>query len=510
MRRAPARRWWSPAALVAGALPALAFPAPALWWLAFAALVPWLLLLRAAPDGRRAAWFGWLGGTGFVLATHHWLAPHLHVFLLPLAALLGALWAPWGALAHRLLADRTGVEGSAAGGAGPDGRRRTGAAVVVLPSAWLVVELIRSWEYAGGPWGLLGASQWSWEPGLRLASLGGVWLVGWLIVAVNVGIAALLARTAPRPVRGTAAAALGCCALVIAGAWLAVEPPRTTGAVRVAVVQPGELSEPGPRFDRGVELTRTLAGRDVDLVVWAESSVGFDLSARDDLTDRLAAVSADVDAPLLVNVDARRVDGPGIVKSSVLVDTGGLSGDRYDKMRLVPFGEYVPLRSVLGWATEVGRAADVDRVRGTEPVVMSAGGVRVGPLICFETAFPDMSRHLVREGAQVLVGQSATSSFQGTWAPRQHASLAALRAAETGRPMVHATLTGITAVHGPDGARVGPRLESDRSATHVYAVPLATGRTFSVRAGDWVALGSLGVVGAAAVVLVSRRAAGRP
>ncbi|MCC3776824.1 apolipoprotein N-acyltransferase, partial [Streptomyces sp. UNOB3_S3] len=96
--------WWRAGlAVLAGALPALAFPAPSLWWLAWVALVPWMLLIRAAPTPRRAAVEGWLGGAGFLLAVHHWLLPSLHVFILVLAALLGLLWAPWGLIVHRLL-----------------------------------------------------------------------------------------------------------------------------------------------------------------------------------------------------------------------------------------------------------------------------------------------------------------------------------------------------------------------------------------------------------------------
>jgi apolipoprotein N-acyltransferase len=185
-------------------------------------------------------------------------------------------------------------------------------------------------------------------------------------------------------------------------------------------------------------------------------------------------------------VDARRSDRPGIYKSSVLVGPEGPTGDRYDKMRLVPFGEYVPARSLLGWATSVGKAAGEDRMRGTEQVVMNVGdGLRIGPMVCFESAFPDMSRHLARDGADLLLAQSATSSFQQSWAPEQHASLAALRAAETGRPMVHATLTGVSAVYGPSGERVGSWLGTDASASAVYDVPLAHGVTPYARFGEW-------------------------
>ncbi|MEV3988195.1 apolipoprotein N-acyltransferase [Streptomyces sp. NPDC049837] len=479
--------WWRGAAAVAaGALPALAFPAPSLWWWAYVALVPWMLLIRTAPTGRRAVLDGWLGGLGFMLAVHHWLMPSLHVFILLLAALLGLLWAPWGPLVRRMLA-------------GTPSRARAAGALVVVPSGWLMVELVRSWEGLGGPWGLLGASQWQVSPALRVASLGGVWLVTLLVVAVNTAVTLLVSV---RSLRTTAVAGLAVCAVAIgAAAWWA-QAPQPTGHVRVAVVQPGVINGVGGaerRFARGVELTRELAGReDVDLVVWGESSVGADLTARPEYTRRLAALSRDVGAEVLVNVDARRSDRPGIHKSSVLVGPEGTTGDRYDKMRLVPFGEYIPFRSVLGWATSVGKAAAEDRRRGDGPVVMTVGerGLRLGPLVCFESAFPDMSRHLAGEGAQVLVAQSATSTFQDSWAPGQHASLAALRAAETGRPMVHATLTGVSAVYGPDGGRVGSPLGTEASTAAVYEVPLAGGTTPYVRFGDWPVYGALAVLAA--------------
>ncbi|AXG76732.1 apolipoprotein N-acyltransferase [Streptomyces paludis] len=507
-------RWWRGAAAAgAGALPALAFPAPSLWWSAYAALVPWMLLVRSAPTARRAALEGWLGGLGFMAAVHHWLLPSLHVFLVVLAALLGLLWAPWGVLVRYALGGTPSV-------------RRAGAAVAVVPSGWLMVELARSWEGLGGPWGLLGAGQWEVSPALRLASVGGVWLVSLLVVAVNTALVVAIAVAGARRV---GAGALVLCAVVVGSVevWLprpsGLPEPSSTGSgtagsgsasasapVRIAVVQPGVVA-PGVvdgadsverRFARGEALTRTLAGQDLALVVWGESSVGADLATRPDLAARLAVLSRRVGAPLLVNVDARSTDAAGrtgVFKRAALVGPAGPTGDTYDKMRLVPFGEYVPARSALGWVTSVGRAAGEDRVRGTGQVVMvlpgeGRGGPRVGPLICFETAFPDMSRRLVREGAQVLVGQSSTSSFQGSWAPEQHASLAALRAAETGRPMVHATLTGVSAVFGPDGERVGGAIGTDRSAAAVFDVPPGGGTTAYVRFGDWAVYGALAVL----------------
>lgn len=496
----PASPWWrGVAAVLAGALLALAYPAPSLWWFAYGALVPWLLLIRSAPTAGRAALDGWLGGLAFMVAVHHWLLPSLHVFTVLIAALLGLLWAPWGVLVRRML------------GGSPSPRRAV-AALVVVPSGWLMCELVRSWEGLGGPWGLLGSSQWQVEPALRLFSVGGVWLVSLLVVAVNTGLVLLLVVPSARiaAVAGLAAVAVGA-----GSVWLWAPRPQPAGQTRIAVVQAGIVNGIGSvdrRFAREEELTRSLAGQDVDLVVWGESSVGRDLADRPELADRLAALSRLVGADILVNVDARRSDRPGIFKSSVLVGPRGPTGDRYDKQRLVPFGEYVPARSVLGWATSVGKAAGEDRMRGDRQVIMPVGdGLRVGPLVCFESAFPDMSRKLADDGAQVLLAQSATSTFQDSWAPDQHASLAAVRAAETGRPMVHATLTGVSAVHGPDGHRVGAPLGTDRSAAAVYEVPLATGTTPYVRYGDWAVYGALAVLAALVAVetLRLRRSAPR-
>ncbi|GAU70997.1 apolipoprotein N-acyltransferase [Streptomyces sp. NBRC 110611] len=497
----PRARWlaspWGrgTAVVLAGAVPALTFPAPSWWWLAFLALVPWLLLVRSAPTYRRAALDGWLGGTGFMLAVHHWLLPNLHVFILVLALLLGALWAPWGLLVRALLG-------------GAPGAGRCAAALVLVPSGWMMVELVRSWEYLGGPWGLLGASQWQVPPALRLASIGGVWLVSLLIVVVNTALAELLACPQARL---PAVAGLLVCALAGTAVWFWAPVPRPAGTVRIAVVQPGLTGTPTERLARSEELTRSVAGRGVRLVVWGESSLYQDPADHPALAARLAALSRRTGAMLLVNADAPRNGGPGIYKSAELIGPAGPTGDRYAKMRLVPFGEYIPLRSVLGWATKVGKAAATDRIRGPHPVVMpvaAAGGLRIGPLVCFESAFPDMSRHLARSGARVVVAQSSTSTFQESWAPGQHASLGALRAAETWRPMVHATLTGVSAVYGPRGERLGARLGTDRSAAAVYDLPLAAGTSPYVRFGDWAVHGALGAL-VLAGAYVGIRALGR-
>jgi apolipoprotein N-acyltransferase len=444
--------------LLAGALPVLTFPRPGLDWLAWVALMPGLLLARSAPDGREAAKRGWWFGGGFIVAALYWLVPTIGPGLLLLAVAAGALWAPWGYAAWVLM--RPG---------------RLLAAVVVVPSVWLAAEWARSWQALGGPWALYGATQWRHPAVLGLASLGGVWLVTFALVAVNTALAiAVSTRSAP---------ALLLAALVAAAGPVAYTPWSTSAGrpLTVALVQPGVLVGTGPRFAAGERITATLPR--ADLVVWGESSVGFDLRRRPDLVARLVTL-AGAHGPLLVNEDARDAQGR-ISKSAVLVGPDGVEA-RYVKNRLVPFGEYVPLRTALGWLTHISQAAKQDRVPGTGVVLMHTGsGVTFGPLICFESTFPDLGREVVRRGAQMIVYESATSSFQDSWAPPQHAALGAVRAAETGRPVVQAALTGVSAAFDPRGRRLAWS-DTPRRGSVVVTLPPSQGRTPYDRFGDFV------------------------
>jgi apolipoprotein N-acyltransferase len=476
------------AALAAGAAPVLAFPEPGLAALAWVALVPWLLVVRSAPTAREAAVLAWCGANGFLLVTHHWLTPNLGPALLLVTALVGLLWLPVGIAVHALLGGRPSV-------------RRTAAACVVVPSTWVIVESVRSWSSLGGPWGLLGTTQWEVGSQLSLAALGGVWLLSFVVVAANVAVVGALvaAGWSARTVSVGAAAA----ALAAGPLWDSVRTQPVGGrSLQVAVVQPGVVHGAADRLSEGERLTGLLS-RPVDLVVWGESSIGFDLERRADLLRRVQELSARTGAPLLVNVDAR-VAGGQISKRSVLADASGLHGS-YEKTRLVPFGEYVPFRRALGWVTGISEAAQEDRRRGGGPRLLSAGAVRIAPLVCFESAFPDLARRAVVAGADVVVYQSSTSTFQGSWAPEQHASLAAVRAVEVGRPVVHATLTGVSAAYDARGRRLLWLGTSRRTASQV-ALPLTGGRTPFVRYGDWVLATAWTVVATALATATLRQA----
>jgi apolipoprotein N-acyltransferase len=473
-----------------GAGPSLAFPHPSLWWLAAIGLMPVLVVVRAAPTPREAALRGWWAGGGFAFAAHHWLVPNVGPFVVPLAALVGAPVAAWAWAAWHLL----GATRSA---------RDVATSSAVLASGWVLYEVARSWEPLGGPWNLLGASAWQTGWLLSLAALGGVWLISFVLVAINVAVVHVVLAGIPRPVR-TAGAGLAVVLVGLTGLWSAARPdPEGDRLVRVLGVQPGVIHDVEERFTASEVATLAAADAEPDLVVWGESSVGLDLETSPEHLRRVQHASRAVGAEVLVNVDARRGPG-GIFKSTLLVDSDGIR-DRYDKMRLVPFGERIPLRPVFSWVELLPRAPQEDRQRGDGLVLLRTEPAVVGPLVCFESAFPDMARRLAADGAELIVVQSATSTFQQSWTPAQHASLAALRAVETGRPVLHATLTGTSAAFDATGHRL-MWFDTSQQGSYVIDVPLASWRTPYVRAGDWVPLMSAAVVAAAAAVSVLRRA----
>ena len=482
-------------ALLAGALPVLAFPAPNLEFLGWIGLVPGLLLMRGAPSRREAAVRAWWFGTGYLLVAMYWLLPNLGPAVPLIAIALGFLWTAVGVSAWSLLRP-------------PVSWRRALAALAVVPSAWLLTEWIRSWQALGGPWAVLGATQWQHPAILALAAAGGVWLVTIALVVANTGIViALVARGLPRLIGLAAALA----AAVAGPAIFALTPPPAAARhVTVALVQPGILNGPAQRVSADVQLTEGPAWR-ADLIVWGESSVGYDLAASPRLVGRLERLSSAVGAQLLVSQDALNAAG-NKSKVAVLIGPAGVQGS-YVKTRLVPFGEYVPFRSALGWLSGISKAAAQNMVPGTGAHVLhatlrSGQPLTIGVLICFESAFPDMSRVDTDHGAQLIIYQTADSTFQGSWELAQHASLSALRAAETGRPVVQAALTGDSVAFDARGRLLASAGPSRRGAIVVsLALPPASARTLYDRLGDYVPWTAIGILVLAALLALAR---GRP
>jgi apolipoprotein N-acyltransferase len=461
-----------------GASLGLAFPEAGLWWWAYLGLVPLVALISTAPDRSEALWRCWSGGCGFFLVLYHWLMAHLSVFALPLVLVMGLAWLPWGLAAWWLLRE-------------PRSAGRAAAAIVVVPSAWVLTEYLRSWHRLGGSWGVLGTSQWQVRPVLAVAALGGVWALSFLVLATGTALGvAVVPRVGGRVRVGAVAVA----AVLVGGAvayGLGRSEPELTGTLRIGGVQPGVVHDRPARLAAHEDLSRDLAGSEVDAVVWGQSSLGFDLETEAWARERVLALARELDRPVLVNIDARRPDGE-ISKTLVVVRPGGV-GESYTKQRLVPFGEYIPLRPLFGWVERFTEAAEEDRVPGTGLISFTLGPARVGPLISYESTFPDMRRTHARAGVDVTLVQAAATTFQGTWALPQQASFEAVRAVESGRPAVLVAVSGTSAAFDSRGRRLA-WIDQHETGTWTVDVPLASEETLFVRWGDWVPATCLVVV----------------
>ncbi len=486
------------ATLLSGGIPVLAFPQANLEFLGWVGLVPGLALMQAAPTRREAVVRGCWFGTGYLLAAMYWLAPNLGPALLLVCIVLGLLWSAVGLAVWGLLRP-------------PVSWRRAVAALLVVPSCWLVTEWIRSWQGIGGPWAVLGASQWQHPVFLALAAAGGVWLVTFALVAANIGI--LIAVTG----RAAAARAVGVAGVVIAVlagplVFALTAPPPVAGHLAVALVQPGLEGSPAPRLAASERLTAAAAGR-ANLYVWGESSVGYYIADYPRMKATLERLSKSAGAEILLNQDALNTAGQKS-KQAVLISSAGVQGT-YVKTRLVPFGEYIPFRSVLGWLSKISKAAAQNVVAGHGARVLHATlpdgrKLTIGVLICFESAFPDMSRVDTDHGAQVIFYQTSDSTFQGSWAPAQHAALSAVRAAETGRPVAQAALTGDSAAFDDRGRQLAWAGTSYRGVILArLALPAQSSRTLYDRLGDYVPWTAVGIAALAALIGLAGMRPGR-
>src|SRR6516225_3349255 len=239
--------------LLCGALLVLTFPAVNFGYLAWFGLVPGLVLIVRSPTAREGGIRAWWLGAGYLIAALYWMAPEIGPAVLLVGAVFGVLWVPFGVAAVKLLRP-------------PLSWPRALAALVVVPSCWLLTEWLRSWQALGGPWAVFGVSQWQHPAVLALAAVGGVWLISFALVLTNVAIVlaiGALPRVFSTPVRPPIAMLGAAAALVSVGAGpLAFALTPASPAVRqatVAMVQPGMVSNDSLRADASERLTAQLS-----------------------------------------------------------------------------------------------------------------------------------------------------------------------------------------------------------------------------------------------------------
>jgi apolipoprotein N-acyltransferase len=501
-------------AAVSGLLLTAAFPRIDLDVMAAVALIPLLLTLREGVSFRHGFALGFTTGVVHNLTLMYWTAETMHTYgYLPwyLSVPVFILFSMYLALYPALFTALTG---------------RLTPRPWMMPAAaavfWTAMEFLRSHLLTGFPWALLGHALYDRPMLIQIADTFGVYGVSFLLVLVNgalaIGILAAGKRSwCGRPVAPRAALAVGgttvvlVAAAVIYGAFRiqSIETRAAAApAIRVAVIQ-GDIRqdvkwdirfrlETTGIYDR---LSLSAARHGADLIVWPETATPFfygldlGLTARVQKTIRTAGVPFLIGSPRV----APGPNGDAYYNSAYLIGPDARTLGRYDKVHLVPYGEYVPLRR---WMPFIGKlVAQVgDFSAGRKGRVLTWDHHRLGPLICYELIFPELARAMVRNGAQLLVNITNDAWFGRSSAPFQHFSTAVFRAIETRRAVARAANTGISGFVDPAG-RILDATPLMARTYRIHRLPLLNLRSPYVRIGDafaWICLAAtLAMAGAA-------------
>jgi len=486
------------------------FPLPQLYWLCWVAFAPLLVaLLRARRpetlqlDGDvrwlpaspwQAFTLCFVSGIIWYAGTCYWIYDTMHqygglsvfaglVVLFAFCCYLGLYHGAFGLLFALAVGHRS----------------RSLRALIFAPVLWVAVELART-RITGFPWNLLGIAQVDNVPLARIATIAGVYGLSFEIMLVNTAFAA--AFLVKREKRNyLLIATLGAAVVLQGGRWLPL--PAASTDHQALLVQQNIPASSGSTwtkeyFDgtlRDLSWISTRppgvpAGQRFDLVVWPESPAPF-YSNDPYFRAQLSAVAQQTQTWMIsgaIGIETdRAVPGkePRAFNSALLVTPGGEIVHRYDKVHLVPFGEYVPFRTVMPFMDMLTKEVG-DFERGKSRAPLQAGNTNIGLFICYESIFPDEVRQTAREGAQVLVNISNDGWYGDSGAYAQHLQQTRMRAVENGRWLLSGTNTGVTASIDPYG-RVVARAERKIRTSLAAAYSLSTETTFYTRHGDWFA-----------------------
>ena len=512
-------------AAASGGLQVLIFPTPGLYFLCWLALAPLLLAVLRQPAVEvlgpgesagsisllRGFLLGYSAGVIWYAGSCYWVFHVMHVYgglssavaagiLFLFCLYLGVYHGLFGLLLVRVSRESGGIA----------------RALLLAPFLWVAVELARA-RITGFPWDLLGTSQVDNIPLTRLATLTGVYGLSFVIVVVNTIFAA--AFLFPQHRRRLAAVAVASALSLQMGSFSRPAPvPATHSAVLVqpdlAILEPDQWTE--ERFDQTlVKISQLSRKREASvspsphLIIWPESPAPFFVNDPK-LNAALATLAHDQSSYVLAGViGLSAAPHPGgaykVFNSAELYGPGGLPLDRYDKIHLVPFGEYVPFKRLFSFAGKLTREVS-DFSRGTQrkvmtlaaapaegvamehmhhgPAAVSGPGHKLGVFICYESVFPDEVREFAAHGAEVFVNISNDGWFGHSGAPGQHLNMARMRAIENHRWLLRATNSGITVSIDPYG-RVVTRAARDLPLGTVVPYSFESGTTFYTRHGDW-------------------------
>jgi apolipoprotein N-acyltransferase len=392
--------------------------------------------------------------------------------------------------------------------------RRVGARGLLLaPAAWMAGEFARGHVLGGFPWVPLGGAVITLVPVAQLASLFGVYGLSGFLIALSTLIAVAVtasgrqrAWTAGAAVVLLAGVSLWGSARVADGRLTREGTPLTVGLIQPNISQqdkwnPALVGEIERRF---TTLTRRAVADGAQAVLWPESSTPYLFNEDAVHAETVRQLVRESGVPLLFGTDEiERGSPPRYYNSAFVLDPTGAVAAVYRKMRLVPFGEYVPLRDLLFFVSPLVEAVS-DFSPGTQVTMLPIGEHMASAAICYEVVYPHLIREGVLNGAELLTTITNDAWYGTSSAPYQHFALASMRAIEQGRYLARAANTGISGIVDPYGrAVVTTRMFEEAVVT--ADVRFLQGYTLYATIGDAVSLASLGLAIAVGAWLVATR-----
>ncbi len=332
------------------------------------------------------------------------------------------------------------------------------ATMVGLAGLWVLIEWTRTWLLTGFPWLPLSVSQWERSSVLQIASFTGAWGISFVLVAMNIGFSAMAHSLFSGQGGWNFRRPEFLLALFMAMACVSIHVQETfqrgrytVPLARVAFVQPyiPQTLKWDPAAGRSIldtlqSTTMAAAATGPDLILWPEASTPWAVQGDSNMQAFVETLARRANVPLLIgSIAVENNDQPNELwlNAAFVVDpVAGVQTDYYAKRHLVPFGEYVPLRPLLGWLSKIVPVGDDDFSPGEDssPLVLSTpnGPITVGSLICYEDIFPTLARYSTLAGSDVLAVLTNNAWYGEGGAAHQHAAHAVLRAVETRRPVL--------------------------------------------------------------------------
>lgn len=477
-----------PLALLSGVLLAVSFPRfgyPAFGWIALTPLLVALVPSSRPVSPRRGFALGLVAGSAYFAGTVYWTGATVRTFgglSLPVSVLVAALLIAYLAMFPALFAlSLTWIV------------RRLGlGAIWLAPAVWVTSELGRTYFWSGFPWLLLGYSQTTVLPVAQGASLVGVFGLSGLVATVATGLAIAVIIPARR---AWLAAVTPIAVVLILSLWgnARIKDAELESAgkpLSIALVQgnvpQNEKWDPARAHDilqRYLEMSRQAAQRGARLVIWPESATPFYYEEDPAGADQIREMVRQTGVTLLFGSDEVERGTPHrFYNSAFMLKPNGETAAVYRKMQLVPFGEYVPLKSLLFFVGSLVEGV-ADFSPGEAMVSLPVDGDTISTAICYEIVYPGLVREAIREGSQLLTTITNDAWYGYSSAPHQHFLQASMRAIEQGRYLARAANTGISGIVDPYG-RVLARSELFETTVIYGQVRLLSALTVYGKIGD--------------------------